>query len=695
MTEASSRLLLKGGNGFLFSNAHGGITNPGEGQGLYWEDTRHLSQYALSPRSHRFTLVDSQTPEPFHARFEFTMRRPLESPLRVIRDRVLAPHLLETLLVQNPDAVQSSLVLRLAFRADFADVFEVRGMVPPRRRAPHAELSGRSVLFSLTGADGILRWTRLTFDPLPNRLNRRRVVWDLYLPPQSETVLTARVESGTGPPPSEEGIGSFGSVVKEVRMRRRERLQAWGRVGGEGPLTGWTRQATEDLLTLLIQVDGFDVPAAGLPWYATLFGRDSLIVGLQTVHLNPRLSMDVLQELGNRMGVRSDPFRAEERGKVLHELNRGELASAGLTPYGPYYGTVDATALFLCLLHEVYRWTGDLVFCAAMYPYAREAADHVIEQLHSPLAFLNYQGGDPPALRHQGWKDGEVGILQPSGRQPRPPIAPCEAQGYAFWGLSGLAEVATALGEDGEGEAWMAEAEALKERFHIAFWLAGEGTYAIALDGSGERIPLVASNPGHLLMCGILTQAQADRVADRLFADDMYSGWGIRTLSDQAPYYDPSSYHHGSVWPHDNSLIAFGLARTGHRVKAARLFQGLAAAAERFEYRLPELFGGTARSRGEGPQRIQQACDLQAWAAGAPSLLLRTLLGMEPDAASGVLRLDPHLSPDAGPLEVSNVRVGPSTVALRAEGLGPTTRVEVLSQEGPPLRIEGSDRGKE
>jgi glycogen debranching enzyme len=639
--------------------------------------------------------VESQKPKPFRARFEFTVRRPLESPLYVTRERVLAPHLLETLRVRNPDNLQTSLVLRLAFRADFADIFEVRGMVPPRRRVPHAELSGRSVLFSRTGEDGVLRWTRLTFDPLPNRLSRRRVVWDLYLPPRSETVLAARVETGTGSPSRESALPSLSSLVDQARKGRAIWLGAWARVDGQGrSLPAWTGQAMDDLQTLLIQVDGFEVPAAGLPWYATLFGRDSLIVGLQTVHLNPRLSMDILQLLGNRMGQRDDPFRAEERGKVLHELNRGELAKAGITPYGPYYGTVDATALFLCLLQEVYRWTGDLVFCGAMYPFATEGARHLIAQLQSPLGFLNYRGGEPPALRHQGWKDGEVGILQPDGGQPDPPVAPCEAQGYVFWGLQGLAEIATALGEDEGAATWKAEADALQRRFHPAFWMPEEGTYAIALDGHGERIPLVASNPGHLLMCGLLTPSQAGRVADRLFAEDLYSGWGVRTLSAHAPYYDPTSYHHGSVWPHDNSLIAFGLARTGHRAKAARLFQGLAAAAERFEYRLPELFGGKARSRGEGPQSIQQACDLQAWAAGAPSLLLRTLLGMEADAASGILRLDGHLSPDAGPLEVSNVRIGTSTVALRAEGQGPTTRVKVLSQEGPPLRIKGAARDK-
>ncbi|MFQ5919317.1 MAG: glycogen debranching N-terminal domain-containing protein [Thermoplasmata archaeon] len=686
---------MKGGNGFLYTNPQGNVTRPRRGEGFYWEDTRHLSEYALSPKPYRFTLVKTETPEPFRTRFEFAVNRPLETPLFVTRERVLGSHLHETFRVRNPETTQTSLILRLVFRADFADTFEVRGMVPSRRRVPHIEISGRTVLFSRAGKDGIRRWTRLSFDPLPNRLNRSRVVWDLYLPPHAETVLAARVEAGTGDPPRERKLAPLESVAEATRRDRAVRRKEWGRVEGEGPLVEWAAQATEDLLTLLIDLDGYQVPAAGLPWYGTLFGRDSLIVGLQTVHLNPRLSMDILQSLGNRMGVRHDPFRAEEGGKVLHELNRGELASSGETPYGPYYGTVDATALFLCLLHEVHRWTGDLVFCAAMYPFAQAAAHHLTAQLQGPLGFLNYTGGDPPALRHQGWKDGEVGILDPNGRQPIPPVAPCEAQGYAFWGLRGLAEVAKAVGEEDKAESWRGEAKALMERFHPAFWMPEEETYALALDGHGNRIPLVTSNPGHLLMCGILTQAQADQVADRLFDEDMHSGWGIRTLSSRASYYDPSSYHHGSVWPHDNSLIAFGLARTGHRAKAGRLFESLAAVAKSFEYRLPELFGGTSRSGGEGPRRIQQACDLQAWAAGAPSLLLRALLGMEPDATSGILRLDPYLSPDAGPTEVSGVRVGSSTVALRAEGRGPATRLKVLSQKGPSLRILGAARGQE
>lgn len=687
MSSTSSRLLLKGGNGFLFSNPHGDITHPRQGEGLYWEDTRHLSRYTLSPWPYRFALVEAETPEPSRARFEFAVKRPMEPPIRVIRERVMAPHLLETFRVLNPGNLQSSLVLRLAFRADFADIFEVRGMVPPRRRVPHTELTGRTVLFSRTGMDKVPRWTSLTFDPLPNRLSRARVVWDLYLPPRSETVLGVGVESGTGPPPRTRPLPALRSMLNRVRKRRSRRRKDWGRMEGEGPPTGWANQAIEDLLTLLIRVDGINVPAAGLPWYATLFGRDSLIVGLQTVHLNPRLSMDILQSLANHIGRRHDPFRDEEPGKILHELNRGELAGSGATPYGPYYGTVDATALFLCLLHEVYRWTADLVFCGALYPFAQGAAQHLIGQLSGPLGFLNYEGGDPPALRHQGWKDGEVGILQPNGRQPTRPVAPCEAQGYAFWGLQGLAEVATALDENDDAAAWKAEADALKKRFHPAFWMPEEETYAIALDGRGKRIPLVASNPGHLLMTGVLTQAQADQVAGRLFAEDMHSGWGIRTLSDRAPYYDPSSYHHGSVWPHDTSLVAFGLARSGHSVEASVLFEELLAAAASFPHtRLPELFGGHPRKRGP-PVPISQACDLQAWASGVPLLATRTLLGMEADAMEGILRIRPHLPSAFSPFRLGPLQVGASRIEIEAKGQGENSEARVRTLSGPELAL--------
>ncbi|MDX1534342.1 MAG: glycogen debranching N-terminal domain-containing protein [Thermoplasmata archaeon] len=689
MSSAAPRSLLKGRNAFLFTDPRGNVSRPREGQGFYWEDTRHLSRYALTPWPHRFTSVKDSPSELLDTRIALTVRRPLESPIEVTRRRVLGSYLQERFSVRNPTDVQTSQVLRLTFHADFADTFEVRGMVPSRRRVPHTALSGRSVLLSRTGKDGLLRWTRLTFDPLPNRLNRSRIVWDLYLPPRSETILGVRVEAGTGTPPREPRWTAFETVGQKIRKDRERRRGGWGRVEGDGPFPVWIRRGFEDLLSLLIDVDGFEVPAAGLPWYATLFGRDSLIVGLQTVHLNPRLSMETLQALGNRMADRRDAFRAAEPGKVLHEFNRGELATAGVTPYGPYYGSVDATPLFLCLLHEVYRWTGDLVFCGAMYPFAQGAAHHVMSQLRGPLGFLNYVGADPPALRHQGWKDGEVGILGPDGGQPAFPVAPVEAQGYAYWGLRGAAELAAALGEDDDEAAWTAEAEALQARFHSAFWMTEEGTYALALDGHGERIPLVASNPGHLLMCGLLTDAQARRVAERLFAPDLYSEWGVRTLSSRAPYYDPTSYHHGSVWPHDNALIAFGLARTGRRESAVKLFDGLAAAAEAFGKRLPELFGGADRSRG-GPQGIPQACDLQAWAAGVPLMLLRALLGLEADAASGVLRLDPYLPLGMDPLKISGVRVGSSTVALRAEGVRSASSVQIVSQEGPPLTIEGA-----
>ncbi|MFQ5986810.1 MAG: glycogen debranching N-terminal domain-containing protein [Thermoplasmata archaeon] len=687
MSLASSGLLLKGGNGFLYSDPRGDIAQPRKGQGLYREDTRHLSEYVLSARPYWFALVNAEQPEPFRARFELTVDRPLGPTTRIIRDRVMAPHLLETLRVLNPEHLQTSLALRLTFRADFADTFEVRGMVPRRRRVPHVDLSGRSVFFSRTGADGVYRWTRLTFDPLPNRLNRKRVVWDLYLPPQSETVLSAQVESGSGQPPGKEKLASVLSLTDGARKDRSGKRKAWGRIEGESTLASWTTQGTEDLLTLLIRVHGSEVPAAGLPWYATLFGRDSLIVGLQTVHLNPRPSMEILQVLGNRMGQRKDPFRAEEPGKVLHELNRGELATAGITPYGPYYGTVDATPLFLCLLHEVFRWTADLVFCGAIYPFAQEAAGHLIGQLQGPLGFLNYRGGNPPALRHQGWKDGEVGILQPDGRQPDQPVAPCETQGYAFWALRGLSEIAAALGENEDAAAWKAQAEALGERFDAAFWMPKEGTYAIALEGRGERIPLVASNPGHLLMSGLLTRAQADRVTERLLMEDLHSGWGVRTLSDRAPHYDPTSYHHGSVWPHDTSLVAFGMARSGRPREAALLFDELSAAAATFPHsRLPELFGGHPRTAGP-PVPISRACDLQAWASGVPLLASRALLGMEADAAAGTLRLRPYLPPALSPFRLGPLQVGTSRVEIEANGQGEDSEVRVQALSGPRLEI--------
>lgn len=676
-------LLLKGRNAFLVADPLGSIPSGG-GYGLYLEDTRHLSRYAYHVEGASLQLQAAGSPGLHHARVELVGE---EGRPRLRREIAMASHLLETLYVEGDHEVH----LRLEVEADFRDVFEVRGIVEPRDRVPAVEAASPVLTFAYDGGDGVRRWTRLSFHPPPDELATTGAAWRLHPAADRPAAVTAKVEVGTGALPRMGGMVLADDLAASLGKEWRERAQAWALVRTADPLTAaWLDRAAEDAAAILIQADGWKVPAAGLPWYATAFGRDSLIFGLETVHLRPDVSMDILRFLAAHQGRARNAAQEEEPGKILHEVRRGELAGEGRIPHTPYYGSVDATALFLCLLAEVHRWTGDQAFLRDLFPAAQAALAHLRAVMaRSPGGFLAYTGGTPPGLRHQGWKDGEWGILRPDGSQPEPPIAPCEVQGYAHWALRAYAALADAMGHAGAAREARRDADALRGRFHDAFWMPREETYALALEGEGSPVGTVTSNPGHLLMTGILSTDRARSVADRLLQKDLFSGWGVRTLSAGADHYDPLSYHNGSVWPHDNALIAWGMARAGLWGAAGRLYDALRDASGSFPHgRLPELFSGGARREEQPPERVPEASVYQAWGTGVPFLLLRGFLGMEADAPAGVLRLRPRLPRGLAPLHLRDVRVGGAVLSLEARGAGEETRADVRQEAGPRVRVE-------
>lgn len=680
-------LLLKGRNAFLVADVAGEIPADG-GFGLYLEDTRHLSRFTYEVEGARepLRLQEAKTPGLYAARVLLA-----GGGVRLRREIALGSHLLETAYVAGREAVP----LRLALGADFQDVFEVRGILAPRSRKPAVEVAPPTLTFRYEGGDGVRRWTRLSFYPPPDGLEATGASWRLEPASGEEVAVTTKVEVGTGPLPRLGGLVLADDLANALRKEGDARARAWAPFrSGDPQVDAWLRRAAQDAAAILIQANGWKVPAAGLPWYATAFGRDSLIFGLETVHVRPDVSVDILRFLAAHQGKGRDPLREEEPGKILHELRRGELAGEGRIPHTPYYGSVDATALFLCLLAEVLRWTGDRAFLTELHPAALAALAHLRAVMaRSPGGFLAYVGGDPPGLRHQGWKDGAWGLLRPDGSQPEPPIAPCEAQGYAYWALRGYAVLARALGQEEAAQEALHDAEALRIRFDQAFWMPQEGTYALALEREGRQVEAVASNPGHLLMTGILPETRAAAVERRLLQEDLFSGWGVRTLSAEAVHYDPLSYHNGSVWPHDNALLAWGMARSNLWKGADRLYAGLRDAATAFpSQRLPELFSGRPRTTGEPPERVPEASVYQAWGTGVPLLLMRGILGLEADAVQGSLGLHPRLPAGLGPLEVQDLHVGGSVVSLRVQGEGADTQVEVERRAGPELRVAAPRR---
>jgi glycogen debranching enzyme len=415
----------------------------------------------------------------------------------------------------------------------------------------------------------------------------------------------------------------------------------------------WAR-SIEDLESLTFDAgEGLLVPAAGAPWFMALFGRDSLITAYQAMILSPEPARNVLRALARWQASTIDDFTDSEPGKILHELRRGEMAFSGEIPQTPYYGTVDATPLFLILLEELWRWTADDAFVREMEAPARRALAWMLECPHKVEGFAAYATRSGAGLHNQGWKDSDNSMLFRDGAHAHPPIALVEVQGYVYDALNRAAALAAEVWDDAElSEGLRSTARDLRERFDRYFWMEDRGYYALALDSEGRRVDSMTSNPGHLLWSGIVPAEKAGLLKERLMGDELFSGWGIRTMAASEAGYDPNSYHNGSVWPHDNAIIVEGLRRYGFHEESKRIAAALVEAARHFDHRLPEVFGGYPRSGTQGPVEYSTSCSPQAWAAGAVPLLVRNMLGVEPYAGKLQLETAP------GPLErVSRLRL--------------------------------------
>jgi glycogen debranching enzyme len=438
-------------------------------------------------------------------------------------------------------------------------------------------------------------------------------------------------------------------------------------------------------MSLVTVIDGQRVLTAGIPWYVAPFGRDALLTAYEMLMLNPTPARDTLLFLAQHQAAEDDGERDAEPGKILHEMRVGELARAGYIPHTPYYGTIDATPLFMMLAAAYYRWTADTETMVALLP-AFDAALEWMDRYgdRDGDGFLEYKARSRTGLNNQGWKDSEDAVVNVDGSLAEPPIALVEVQGYAYLAKERIAEVFEALGQPDRADQLRKEAAELKLAFNEAFWMEDEGTYALALDGNKRQVRSVTSNPGHCLSCSIADPDKARRAAERLMADDMFSGWGVRTLSAHSPAYNPVSYHNGSVWPHDNAIIAAGLKRYGMTEGAERIVSALFDAAYiSRDARLPELLCGFDRQEGDPYVPYPVACRPQAWAAAAPLMILQALLGISARAPERLLTINQPQLPDwLGSLEIRNLRVGDASMSLaftRSQGV---TAVSLLERSG-------------
>jgi glycogen debranching enzyme len=647
------------------------------GEGFYAEDTRHLSELRLTIGGAAPVLLSSTLESAHHAVVHETtlaLRNGTDVPqgaLSVRRSLLIADRLYHRVRVRSFAPSRVTTAVELSLGADFADVFAVRGLrEKPTGRVLPARQERRLIRFSYRAEDGERRETVVELSPTPEELEledgRARATWQVELAPGEESSLEVAVEALHRR--RRRPARAMEQVAAELDDAHRAWVSGCTRIRSDNELFDRVIECSvRDLHALMTPLDGDALPAAGIPWYVAPFGRDSLLTACEALMLNPDVARGTLLALARLQATEDDPWRDAEPGKIPHELRSGELARTGRVPHTPYYGTADATPLFLLLAGHYHRWTGDLETMTRLRPAFDAALDWIDEWGdRDGDGFVEYERRSPAGLVNQGWKDSADSVVHADGSLAEGPIALAEVQGYVYEAKLRIADVHDALGEPARASRLRIEAAALRAAFADAFWDPDEGFLVLALDGAKAPVRSVASNAGHCLYCGIVDDEQAARIAERLLASDMFSGWGIRTLSSRAVAYNPMSYHNGSVWPHDNAIAAAGLKRYGFDDGATRVAGALFdVAAGARDYRLPELFCGFDRGESRSIVSYPVACVPQAWAAAAPFLLVQSLLGISPHAAENTLALNrPRLPERLESVDVDGIRVGHARASL-------------------------------
>lgn len=567
------------------------------------------------------------------------------------------------------------LVLQHVFDADFSDIFEVRGTHREHRgtREP-SKIEDGSVLYGYKGQDDIYRSTLISFDPIPDQVAPSTALHQLALVPGEEYVVDMQVvafqsESGQKTPQRE--TKALRRHYRDMRRHQRREYANTPRIVSSNELfNGWLNRSVGDLHMLLSATKHGIYPYAGTPWFNTAFGRDGIITALQALAFEPRIAAGVLRFLAANQADVIDAWSDATPGKILHETRRGEMARLRQVPFAAYYGSIDATPLFVMLAGAYLQRTADLELVREIWPNVQRALKWIEDSGDADNdGFVEYQREAETGLRNQGWKDSEDAISHENGEIATGPIALCEVQGYVYAAKSAAASIAQALGESELGESLLRDCKTLAQRFDEAFWDPDLGTYVLALDGSKRPCRVVASNAGHTLITRIVKRDRADAIVQSLMSESMYSGWGVRTLSSGEAQFSPLSYHNGSVWPHDNGLIALGMASYGYRREPLRIMTGLFEASLCMPLnRLPELFCGFAKRRTGSPVAYAESCAPQAWASAAAYGLLTATLGISVDAPNRQLRIErPTLPSYIRRLRVTNLQVGDSMLDLAFE----------------------------
>jgi glycogen debranching enzyme len=692
---ARPRRSLKHDDTFVVLDSHGDIgASAGGPDGLFNADTRYLARLELVLDDLQPLLLGSNLRDDNSALTVDLTNPDIYHQGRIVLQKDML-HIVRTIFLwrgaayqriglQNHGDRRASFDLTLLFDSDFADLFEVRGEKRSRRGIGTGKLRGAAdVALEYKGLDGRVRTTALHFNPRPTHLTANMAVYRLDLAPQEVNSLFVTVSCNKAP--DDKPARFFPGLLAHRREMRRSTAGATSIETSNNIFNEVLCRSMADLNILMTETPQGRYPYAGIPWYSTTFGRDGIITALQMLWIDPRIACGVLKRLAYYQATSVDPLADAQPGKILHEMRGGEMAALREVPFAQYYGSVDATPLFVLLAGLYVERTGDEETLVELWP-AIEAALRWIDGAGDPNqdGFVEYQRASEQGLANQGWKDSYDAIFHADGRLAEGYIALAEVQGYVFAGKRLAARCALRLEKRKLAQELEAEAQRLADRFEEAFWCDELGTYALALDGDKQPCKVRSSNAGHLLFSGMIREDRARRVAADLMRPHFFTGWGIRTVALGEARYNPMSYHDGSIWPHDNALITLGLARYGLKHSVEQVFKGLFDAATYMDLRrLPELFCGFRRERHRGPTLYPVACAPQAWASATPFTLLEAALGLEFDAARNEIRLrNPRLPAFLNEVILRQLRLGAATVDLRITRHGDDVSLEVLRARG-------------
>ncbi len=695
---ASSRRTLKHGDTFGMFDEFGDVLEvPHSPYGLFHHDTRFLSRLLLTVEGHR-PLMLSSTVQTDNVTLDVDLTNPdiftggelllSKDTFHVARAKFLwQASCYELFTIASYAERTQRLRLALELDADFADLFEIRGYRRTRRGAVRADVRGPAeVAFVYESVDGLPRVTRICFSAAPEYLEPGRAEFSLELPARGRRALGVTVHCEAGPQRPAPPERRFFSALRQARRTSSgTRASLPGIESSNDVFNSVMSRSSADLAMLMTDTPHGPYPYAGVPWFSTAFGRDGIITALETLWFDPAIARGVLRFLAAHQAREENAAADMEPGKILHEVRECELARLGEVPFGRYYGSVDSTPLFVALAGQYWQRTRDRATLEALWPAVRAALGWIARHGdRNGDGFVDYGRKRDSGLRNQGWKDSDDAVFHADGRLAEAPIALCEVQGYTYLAYREAALMAFDLNEKSLSQELEEEAERLQSRFEAAFWCEELGTYALAIDGDGKPCQVRSSNAGQVLFTGIARAERAARVVQGLLGPDFFTGWGIRTLGAREARFNPTSYHNGSVWPHDNALIALGMSLYGHNAAALSVTSALFdAAAHMHLRRLPELFCGFDRRRGKAPTLYPVACAPQAWAACAPFALLQACLGLEVDAAAETLRLrQPRLPAFLDTLVVRRLCVGQSRLDLLFRRQDSSVAVSLLSREG-------------